>query len=76
MMDKDTDVSDEDTEHSYDQSVWDVTTRDQRDGTFFTMSNQVLTFIRPFVDGVHAMATQPEVLFPNHKLTVSCHGAG
>ncbi len=73
MVERDTDVSDEDT---YDQSVWDATAKDQRDGTFFTMSNQALTFIRPFVDRVHAMATQPEVLFPSHNLTVSCHGAG
>ncbi len=71
MVERDTNVGDEDIEHSYDQA----TTEDQIyiDCNFFAMSNQVLTFIQPFVDRMHVMVTQPEVLFPNHKLAVSCH---
>ncbi|XP_064396448.1 glomulin-like isoform X2 [Halichondria panicea] len=67
MVERDTDVGDEDIEHSYDNAA----TEDQIDCNFFAMSNQVLTFIRPFVDRMHVMATQPEVLFPNHKLAVN-----
>ncbi len=41
---------------------------------YFIASNQVITFLRPIVETIHARAIQQDVLFPQCRHMVSCHG--
>lgn len=49
-----------------------VVDQDKKPKKFFMAFNQVVTFLRPFVESIHTRAIQSDILFPQYQHTVSC----